>query len=321
MRAVIFGGDGFIGRHLAASSTVLTDVVLVDNKGPTPPDVVFADVREPVPVGVAGARVPDWIVALAAVHREPGHAAEEYFETNIVGARNIVAYAEAVGCDRVFFISSMSVYGTTTLPADEHTVPCPVSPYGASKLAAELIFEAWYKAGERRRLIVCRPGVVYGPGDPGNVLRMIRAIRQGVFLFPGDRHVRKSYAYIDGLVESFDYTLARTEPYILYNHMEPETEPLENVVRIVQDEFVCRRRVPSLPRPLLVAAAHASQALTRGRSPLHPVRVRKAARTTHVVPRWLIEHDFQFRFDFRTALRHWRKVAPEDFVTNGAVRQ
>jgi len=31
------------------------------------------------------------------------------------------------------------------------------------------------------------------------------------------------------------------------------------------------------------------------------------------VPRWLIERGFDFRYDFRSSLRHWRTVAPEDF--------
>jgi len=41
------------------------------------------------------------------------------------------------------------------------------------------------------------------PGDPGNILRMIRAIKRGYFIFPGSRTVRKSYGYIEGLLDSF----------------------------------------------------------------------------------------------------------------------
>lgn len=314
MRAVLFGGDGYIGRHLAASSTVLDDVVLVDHRRPLPADVELADVREPVPLTLGGGVRPDWIVVLAAVHREPGHLPREYFETNVRGARNIVAYAEAVGCERILFMSSTSVYGPTGDPVDEQSLPSPNSPYGSSKLAAELIFEAWQRGGSTRRLVVCRPGVVYGPGDPGNVLRMIRAIRRGMFVFPGSRHVHKSYAYIGGLVDSVDFTISRAEPLLTYNYVERETETLESLVRIVQEEFDCRRRVPSLPGPLLVGAAHVSQAVTLGRSAIHPVRVRKAAMPTHVVPRWLVEHEFPFRFDFASSLRHWRSVSPQDFA-------
>jgi nucleoside-diphosphate-sugar epimerase len=70
------------------------------------------------------------------------------------------------------------------------------------------VYFSWQKAGEDRRLVICRPGVVYGPGDPGNVLRMIRAIQSGLFVLPGKRDVRKSYAYVYGLVDSFAFTIS-----------------------------------------------------------------------------------------------------------------
>jgi GlcNAc-P-P-Und epimerase len=313
MKAVVFGGDGYIGRYLKDLTTTFDEVVLVDLRREDAGEIVVADVREPIPVDIAGETPPDWIVLLAAVHREPGHAPSEYFETNLKGARNVAQYADAVGCTKIFFFSSSSVYGATDVPTDEERLTTPTSPYGASKLGAELILEAWQKAGESRRLVVCRPGVVYGPGDPGNVLRMIRAIQRGFFVLPGKRSVRKSYAYVFGLIDSFDFAVSRPESFIRYNYVERETETLGGLVQEIQDEFRSRRPVPSLPTPLVVGVAYAVQALTRGRSAIHPARVKKAAQASHVVPRWLIEHDFEFRFDFRSSLTHWASVAPQDF--------
>lgn len=313
MRAVVLGGNGYIGRHLKNLTRIFDDVVLVDHRDPQPPDVTYADVRTSIPVSLVGGPQPDWLVVLAAVHREPGHQSHEFFETNLVGAHNVVEYAEAIGCDNILFFSSSSVYGATQHAADEDTPPSPTTPYGSSKLAAELIFEGWQRQDERRRLVVCRPGVVYGPGDPGNVLRMIRAIRRGVFVLPGDPNVHKSYAYIAGLIDSVDFTVSRTDPLIVYNYVERETDTLAGLTRTIQEEFDCRRPVLALPTSLVVGAAHVAQLLTAGGSPLHPVRVRKAAFPTHIVPRWLIENGFEFRYDFRSSLAHWRSVAPEDF--------
>jgi nucleoside-diphosphate-sugar epimerase/glycosyltransferase involved in cell wall biosynthesis len=313
MKAVVFGGAGYIGRYLKRFTNSFEDVVLVDHCRPCPIDVEYADVRESIRTSIAGDAPPDWIVLLAAVHREPGHEPHEYFETNLEGARNVAAYADAVGCRNIFFFSSTSVYGATARPTDEYTLTCPTTPYGSSKLGAELILEAWQKSGEARRLVICRPGVVYGPGDPGNVLRMIRAIRRGVFVFPGDRRVHKSYAYVIGLIESFDFTVVRPEPLIIYNYVERETETLGILVRTIQDEFGSRLPTPSFPTWLVVAFAYMAQAITRGRSSLHPVRVRKAAMPTHVVPRWLMENGFDFRFDFGSSLTDWRSIAPQDF--------
>lgn len=207
--------------------------------------------RQPIPVDLTP-EPPAWIFNLAAVHREPGHEASEYFETNLAGARNVTAYAAAVGCPNLYFTSSIAVYGPTEGPTDETAPICPVSPYGGSKYPAELIHEQWQQAAPGRRLVICRPGVIYGPGDPGNILRMIRAIKRGYFAYPGSPDIHKSYGYIEGLLDSI--------------------------------------------------------------SPIHPVRVRKAARPTHIVPGTLKSLGFPFRFDFRGSLVDWQRQAPEDFA-------
>ena len=58
MKVVVFGGAGYIGRHLKSLTKTFDDVVLVDHRQPPPPGVVFADVREPIPARVAGRRRP-----------------------------------------------------------------------------------------------------------------------------------------------------------------------------------------------------------------------------------------------------------------------
>ena len=312
MKALVIGGNGYVGRHFVQSSTAFTGFVVADIER-TSPDVVHCDVRQPLDPSIVSGEAPDWIVLAAAVHREPGHAPEEYFETNLVGAQNATAFASEIGCRNVFFLSSTSTYGSTPAAADEETPPCPTSPYGASKLTSELILRDWLHQDDGRRLIICRPGVVYGPGDPGNILRMIRAIKKGYFFFPGNRTVRKSYGYVYGLIASMDFTVRRDERFILYNYVERETEALEDLVRIVREEFGYRKPVVSLPRPMLAGVAGALQLLSRGRSPLHPTRVRKAALPSHIVPKWLVDHGFTFEYDFRTSLHDWRARSPEDF--------
>jgi nucleoside-diphosphate-sugar epimerase len=312
MRALLLGGDGYVGRYLQRASRVITESVSADLR-PSTPDVVFCDVRRDIGETLARVEPPDWIVLLAAVHREPGHQLHEYYDTNVTGAQNVVRYADQVGCRNIFFMSSTSPYGSTSDPKDERSALYPESAYGMSKLAAELILERWFGQERDRRLVICRPGVIYGPGEQGNIARMIRAVRRGYFVFPGDRTVRKSYAYIEGLIESIDFTLSSSDSYVVYNYVERYTETLEELVRTIQDEFDCHRPAPSIPRQLLMGVAVVAQAATYGHSPVHPTRVRKASLPTHVMPRWLLDHNFAFRYDFRTSLRHWRDVAPEDF--------
>jgi GlcNAc-P-P-Und epimerase len=315
---LILGGSGYIGHNWAnrlAGKKVFQRIVQADVRPPSKPlasgcEFVQCDVR--LPLGLKDLK-PRWIFNFAAVHREPGHAREEYFDTNLAGAKNVCAFAEESGCKNIFFTSSIAVYGTLHKPTSETCPPYPTTPYGISKLCAELMHKGWQRSGEGRRLFICRPGVIYGPGDPGNILRMIRAVRKGYFIFPGSKQLRKSYGYIEGLLDSFEFIMSRPENRLLYNYVERETEPLGDLVQIVQKQLGKRTPTLTAPRFLLEAVAGLAQVATGGRSALHPVRVRKTASSTHVIPESLIKMGFQFRFDFARSLKDWAARAPADF--------
>ena len=321
LRCVIFGGTGYIGtmlaRHFAGQAGV-EEIILADLKPPTEPlpartRYVRSDVREPITGELLGVQ-SDWIFNFAAIHREPGHAEHEYFDTNLRGARHVTAYAESTACPSLFFTSSIASYGPTNGPTSEASPNYPRTPYGITKYSAEIIHEVWQRSAPGRRLVVCRPGVIYGPGDPGNILRMIRAVKRGYFFFPGDTGIRKSYGYIYGLLESISFMMARPEPHLIYNYVEPETETIADLVAITREFLGTRAPVIGLPQGLLVTAAEAIQRLTGGRSPIHPVRVRKAATPTHIIPARLQELGFTFQYGFRRSLPHWKERTPDDFA-------
>ena len=146
---VIFGGAGYIGTHLTRyllSTKRFDHVHLADIRQPDwemeNVSSSITDVRQPIPKELISEQ-PTWIFNFAAIHREPGHEPHEYFDTNLAGARNVCAYADAVGCENVFFTSSISVYGPTIGPTTEEARICPNSPYGGSKYPAEVIHELW----------------------------------------------------------------------------------------------------------------------------------------------------------------------------------
>ena len=68
-----------------------------------------------------------------------------------------------------------------------------------------------------------------------------------------------------------------------------------------------------IPLFVLLPAAKIVQALLGAKNPIHPVRVKKAALPTHIVPRALIERGFMFEYDFENSLKHWLNIAPADF--------
>jgi nucleoside-diphosphate-sugar epimerase len=156
---VLFGGAGFVGTHLARhflkterfSHIHIADIKLSELAGEPGVTCSHTDVRQPISSNLIDTKA-EWIFNLAAVHREPGHEREEYFETNLAGAHNVCAFAEDTGCENIYFTSSISVYGPTTGPTDERSPIQPSTPYGGSKYPAELIHSSWRRMKQGRRL-------------------------------------------------------------------------------------------------------------------------------------------------------------------------
>ena len=204
----------------------------------TLPRVVYVpcDVRLPLDA-VPLPQQADLIVNLAAVHREPGHEPNEYYETNLPGAEHICAYATHAGCFRIVFTSSISPYGSSDAARNEDSLPIPETAYGGSKLVAEKIHTAWQHANPNRRLIVLRPGVVFGPGEHANVARLARSLGRGYFLYMGNRGTRKAGVYVKelcGVVQfALEYQEKTGEPVLLWNVSMDPPPTLEDFVNAI----------------------------------------------------------------------------------------
>ena len=158
----------------------------------------YIDVREKISLSLdEGISL---ICNFAAIHREPGHEDEEYFETNIKGAKNVCDWAEIISCNNMLFTSSISPYGEIDRIKNETTTPYPSTPYGISKLIAEKIHEIW-ASKESRKLTIIRPGVIFGAYEGGNLTRMIKALKSNYFFYVDNKELPKAAIYIEELCE------------------------------------------------------------------------------------------------------------------------
>lgn len=156
MRVVVTGGAGFIGanlcRHLRAEPAVSQVVVFDDFSTGRKEHLDDLDVKvvegtildhEALRSVASGAAA---IVHLAARSSVPRSIREPVaaHEVNVTGTLNVLETAREVGGAHVVFASSSSVYGANlSLPKHEDLATRPVSPYAASKLAAESYTLAW----------------------------------------------------------------------------------------------------------------------------------------------------------------------------------
>lgn len=316
--ALVLGGSGFIGSHLIRRLTnrgwrVRSLDVVPPRHRLAGVDYHLWDVRHPIPPAL-GAGVAA-IFNLAALHRTPGHPDPAYYETNVAGALNAVALAEACDVPSLVFTSSIAVYGPCEAAVSEATPPRPVNAYGRSKRLAEGVHRRWRMAQAGRRLVVVRPGVVFGPGEGGNYTRLARALRHGYFAFPGRRDTVKSGGYVDELMATLEFALARPEPEIVYNFAYPQAPTIEEIVAVLGPLVGRSQRPPTLPLEPLLWSAQLFQVADRLglRNGVHPDRVMKMVQSTRVTPGWLMANGYEFSTDVASALGLWREQSQGRF--------
>ncbi|WP_103069032.1 NAD-dependent epimerase/dehydratase family protein [Aquimarina sediminis] len=328
--AIIFGGSGYIGRHLLQEllnenqfdSYIIADLkplIGFDDYLNQKVKYIAVDVKKKIDLGVdllGFDSEKSWIFNFAAIHREPGHEFQEYFDTNIPGAENINNFARENKIDNIFFTSSIAPYGRSLDQRIESSPLYPETAYGISKGFAEKIHKEWLAENDSRRLIIVRPSVIFGPKDPGNVFRMINALKKGTFVLPNGGKVIKAYGYVYGLIDSMLFTIKKEERLIVYNYAENPVVPLNEMVTIAKDYLEIKKPTLKLPVSVLAIIAFFVQILFTiigKKSDIHPVRVKKAGFPTNIKPQYLIDNGFEFKYDFRNALKHWKLVSQEDF--------
>ncbi|MFP2997928.1 NAD(P)-dependent oxidoreductase [Spongiivirga sp. MCCC 1A20706] len=327
--AVIFGGSGYIGINLLSfliKKNTFDKIYVCDinplkgfNALILEEKVIYRkiDVREPIGLTIEGFdSKTSWIFNFAAIHREPGHKYEEYFDTNVPGAEHINDFARRIGIKNIFFTSSIAPYGKSINRRTEKSPLYPETAYGISKALAEKIHQNWLMEDKERKLVIVRPSVIFGPYDPGNVYRMIKALKKGTFVLPNGGKVIKGYGYVYGLVESMLFTMKKGERQIIYNYAENPVVPLNEMVNIAKKELGYKRPTIKLSTTILSILAFFIQMAFKmigKKSDVHPVRVKKAGFPTNIGPQYLIDNGFEFKYSFENALNHWKSVSPEDF--------
>jgi nucleoside-diphosphate-sugar epimerase len=262
----------------------------------------------------------DLIVNLAAVHREPGHEAHEYFATNLPGAEHVCTWAEQVGCKRIIFTSSIAPYGPTEEVKNEQSLPVPVSPYGASKLAAEKIHLAWQRGNADHRLLIVRPGVVFGAGEGGNLTRMIRAVLGGYFFYMGNRQTRKAGGYVKELCLALTWVMEYQETQghgvELFNFSMDPAPTVEEYVTTICRVAGIRRFIPSVPYPCLLGTSYVIEGICRPlriHQPISPVRIRKLVHSNNVDPHFLRQAGYPYHYTLEQALADWLQERSKDW--------
>jgi nucleoside-diphosphate-sugar epimerase len=208
MSTLVTGGTGFLGRRLV--ERLLSEGRRVSILGRTPaPDLEARGVRfirAPLDDGAAvqdacaGASTVFHVAAKVGVTGRPA----DYFRANVLGTRSVIEGCRRHGVSRLIYTSTPSVVynGRDLSGADESlplTLGCP-SPYPVTKAQAER--EVLAACSPALRTVALRPHLIWGPGDPHLVPRLVERARTGRLRIVGKGRNRVDLVHVENAVDA-----------------------------------------------------------------------------------------------------------------------
>ena len=266
-RIAVTGANGFVGRALCAAL------------GARGVDVT-ALVRDAIDIAGAArvqavgdfTAVADWkpwlgnsdaVAHLAALTHDGTRGADgaRFHAVNVEVSRRLAEAARACGIKRFVYLSSIKVNGESSTRAHGRVhafsatdTPMPEDDYGRSKLAAELLLaELWGKHGGA--LTILRPPLIYGPGQKGNMPRLMALVARELPLPFGALTNRRSLIYVANLVAAIGCALSVATPGVrCYTVADVEVSTPELVCAVARGLGV-QAHLLNVPPSLLRALA------------------------------------------------------------------
>jgi GDP-4-dehydro-6-deoxy-D-mannose reductase len=244
MRVFLTGIDGFVGRHLttrlaADGHSVRGLAGSPHSDVPAAEHVVAGDVLDGqgVLAAIEEAR-PEAVVHLAG-QASNAFALErpaETFSVNVVGTIQVFEACRALGVSRVLVVTSGEAYGERD-PAEGPTVEsapfAPVTPYGASKAAQDLVGFQYWRSYDLP-VVRARSYLHTGPGQHPrfvfpSVARRIALAEEGrapAEIELGSLTVSRDVSDVRDVVEAYRLLLMSGQPGEAYNVCRGETRPI-----------------------------------------------------------------------------------------------
>jgi GDP-4-dehydro-6-deoxy-D-mannose reductase len=259
VKALVTGATGFVGRHLVAHLTDCGDEVIATDRSSGGPDITNAQAV----MQYVMHNEPEVIYHLAGqsdVHRSWGNPVESY-RANVEGAANVLAAAQAAQVRRVVAVLSADAYGRVAaadLPIDERTPFHPLSPYAASKAAAEFVCVQAH-LGSGIDVVRARPFTHIGPGQSPRFVAAALASRiaeaertGGDAITVGRLDTRRDFTDVRDIVQAYRLLALHGESGEAYNVCSGDDVSIDEIAQQLVGMAKYSMRLvpdPALQRP------------------------------------------------------------------------
>lgn len=185
-------------------------------------------------------------------------AADIYFKINTELTKKIFDYFSEHSSTKKFIFFSSVKAAVDKVPGDvltEDVTPCPVGPYGESKVRAEeyILTKLRNEPGrfQGRDVIILRPCMIHGPGNKGNLNLLYGVISKGIPWPLGAFENRRTFTSIDNLTFVISGILEKTIENGVYNMADDEALSTNELISVICGAMDKKARIWKLPKGLI----------------------------------------------------------------------
>jgi 2-alkyl-3-oxoalkanoate reductase len=214
MKILVTGGGGFVGGYVIERLLARGYAVRSIGRSSQPQleaqgvEVVCGDLTDAAAVSAAceGVNAVFHVAARAGVWG----SWESYYQPNVIGTRNVVVACQQQSVERLIYTSTPSVVFTgQPIRGGDESLPYGknwLCHYAHTKAIAEA--EALAANSETLKIVALRPHLIFGPGDPHLLPRVLASVQAGRLKIVGDGRSRVDVSYVgnvaDAHLDAFD---------------------------------------------------------------------------------------------------------------------
>lgn len=243
-KLIITGYTGFVGQNLIGYLKKKTNW-----------EIENLSLRTPIPASIESKAIIH-LAGKAHDLKNPGDL-QEYIEINTNLTKKLFdVFLKSEIHDFVYLSSVKAVADTIAGTLYETAVPNPQTPYGRSKLQAEIYLTSQIvPAG--KRVFILRPCMIHGPGNKGNLNLLYGFVKKGIPYPLASFNNKRSFLSVVNLNYLVERIISSTQvPGGIYNLADDLPLSINEVIEIIAESIGCKSKLWRInPRVINIIAA------------------------------------------------------------------